>query len=58
MAKVKTTHLLQNKANLRHIQEILGHASVLSTQVYTSVTIEELKEAHAACHPRNLDLRL
>jgi len=46
------THLLQNKANLRHIQEILGHASLETTQLYTSVTIQELKEAHAQCHPR------
>jgi len=52
------THLLQNKANLRHIQEILGHASVLSTQIYTSVTIQELKDAHNACHPRNLEVCL
>lgn len=52
------THLLQNKANLRHIQEILGHVSLQSTQIYTAVTIQELKEAHAACHPRNTDVCL
>jgi len=50
------THLLQNKANIRHIQEILGHVSLQTTQIYTSVTIQELKDAHTSCHPRNLDV--
>lgn len=46
------TQMMRNKANLRHIQELLGHASLTTTQVYTSVTIAELKEAHKKYHPR------
>lgn len=46
------THMLQNGAPLRHLQEFLGHASVETTQVYTRITIPELKAIHAKCHPR------
>jgi integrase/recombinase XerD len=46
------THLLQNKANLRHVQEILGHRSLATTERYLRVTITELKEAHRKFHPR------
>lgn len=46
------TLMMKNKANLRHIQELLGHSSLLSTQVYTSVSIADLKEAHRKYHPR------
>ena len=46
------THLLQNKANLRHVQEILGHRSLVTTERYLRVTITELKEAHRKFHPR------
>lgn len=49
------TLMLRNKANIRHIQELLGHASLNSTQVYASVSITDLKEAHAKCHPREKD---
>lgn len=49
------TLMLRNKANIRHIQELLGHASLNTTQVYTSVAITDLKEAHAKCHPRERD---
>jgi integrase/recombinase XerD len=49
------TLMLRNKANIRHIQELLGHASLDSTQVYTSVSITDLKEVHAKCHPREKD---
>lgn len=49
------TLMLRNKANIRHIQEMLGHASLDSTQVYTSVSITDLKEAHSKCHPRERD---
>lgn len=49
------TLMLRNKANLRHIQELLGHASLNTTQVYTAVSITDLKEAHAKCHPREKD---
>lgn len=46
------THLLKNKANLRHVQEILGHRSLATTERYLSLTITDLKEAHRRCHPR------
>lgn len=46
------THLLQNHANLRHLQEILGHRSLATTERYLHVTITELKEAHRSFHPR------
>lgn len=46
------THLLQQKANIRCVQEILGHKSLDTTQKYTRITITDLKEAHQACHPR------
>jgi integrase/recombinase XerD len=49
------TLMLRNKANIRHIQEMLGHASLDSTQVYTSVSIVDLKEVHSRCHPREKD---
>jgi integrase/recombinase XerD len=46
------THLLQNRANLRHVQEILGHRSLATTERYLHLTITDLKEAHRRCHPR------
>ena len=46
------THLLQNQANLRHVQEILGHRSLATTERYLHLTITELKEAHRRFHPR------
>ena len=45
------THMLRNGAPIRHIQEMLGHESLESTQVYTRVTINDLKEIHAKYHP-------
>lgn len=45
------THMLKNGAPVRHIQEMLGHASLKSTQVYTRVTINDLKKIHAQYHP-------
>lgn len=45
------THMLQNGAPVRHIQELLGHESLESTQIYTHVTINDLKQIHARCHP-------
>jgi integrase/recombinase XerD len=46
------THLVQNEANLRHVQDILGHRSLHTTERYLSLTITDLKEAHRKFHPR------
>jgi integrase/recombinase XerD len=48
------THMLDNGADIRYIQLILGHADLATTQIYTRVSLTKLKEIHNATHPAKL----
>lgn len=49
------THMIRNRANIRHVQELLGHNQLTTTQQYVRVTITDLQEAHRRHHPREKD---
>ena len=49
------THMLENGADIRYIQMILGHANLCSTEIYTQVSIQKLKDVHTATHPAKLE---
>lgn len=51
------THMLENGADIRFIQAMLGHANLQTTEVYTHVSIDKLQQIHAATHPARLERR-
>lgn len=50
------THMLENGADIRFIQQLLGHAKLDTTQVYTEVSIKQLQEVHARTHPAKIKM--
>jgi integrase/recombinase XerD len=52
------TLMLENGADIRFIQQMLGHADLNSTQIYTHVSIQKLKQIHTATHPARLQSKL
>jgi integrase/recombinase XerC len=46
------THLLENGADINSIKELMGHASLASTQVYAQINLKELKKVYQKAHPR------
>ena len=49
------THMLENGADIRYIQALLGHAKLTTTEIYTQVSIQKLKQIHSATHPAKLE---
>ena len=47
------THLLRGGASLRHVQELLGHATIASTQIYTHISDDQVQETFNKAHPRS-----